>query len=481
MFLFVGLLTLALGDRLTLRRLAPIVPAVLLGAGLATPLLLHQVLASSGIERFEPMEPGVYDNLPSVVLPYPLAETQFPTPWGSYHAEKLGEFFFFGGLFALLFALQALAFWLYLPQRSAWSRSWWVVSGIVALLMVLGRPGMLWQEVAHLPLSKMFLRYTFRFYPWLAFCAILSGGLILERVLATLQRRQRWELIVGGLMLVVLAYHMAMCRASFYLYGFQPYPELPAEFEATFHPYPDKSFVGDRNSRRFMSWTQLRSPTPAYYSTLQLNLPHYYQVPTILGYDPVIEGQPRIKEVNRRLDSTPLEACKAYGIGWHLFATFPVFSPNPRFQFMEAAIPNEPAYRELLKVDLVPLASSGGVQLKELRGVDPLAFATDHPEVPLPLHLHCRGADIDVAGLPAGTPVTINYLWYPQMHLYLDGQPVSTEPDDWQRISLTLPRTGTQLALRYDPPWALACALGLGLTLAALLLGWVALRFGEKG
>ena len=40
---------------------------------------------------------------------------------------------------------------------------------------------------------------------------------------------------------------------------------------------------------------------------------------------------------------------------------------------------------------------------RRLPGALPLAFATDRPERPLPMRLHCGGADIDVAGLPAGT------------------------------------------------------------------------------
>src|SRR5207247_11416770 len=114
-----------------------------------------------------------------------------------------------------------------------------VPGGIFALLMLFGVPAYIWQGVSSLPMSKFFLRYSFRFYPWLAFCAILSGGLILEQALALVRRRQTWELLVGAALLAVLVYHVTMCRASFYTYGFKPYPALPAEFEAAFHPHGD--------------------------------------------------------------------------------------------------------------------------------------------------------------------------------------------------------------------------------------------------
>jgi hypothetical protein len=478
MFLVLGMGCIALGDRLPLRRLAPVPAALLLGAGLSAPLLLHQLQYTGGLERAAPMEDGIYDDLFGALLPYPLAQTGFPTPWGSVHVEKMGHFYFFGGLFALLFALQAMYFWLYLPDGAVWARSWWVPCGIFALLMVLGEPAFLWRGVAALPMSKLFLRYTIRFYPWLAFCAVLAGGLILERFLAILPRRQRWEWIVGGAMLGVLAYHLSMCRPSFYSYGFRPFPELPAEFESVFHPYDDKSFVGDKNSRRLVSWSQLRSSAPDYYASLPLNMPHYYQAPSILGYDPIIEGQPRMAEVYQQMRENPVNACKVYGVGWHLFSypEPPVVSPNRRMHTMERAMALEPAYRKLLEAEFVMLAESQGTKLKELAGVDPLAFATERPDRPLPLRLHCRGVDVDVAMLTAGTPVTVNFLWYPHMRLYLDSQPIDLAPDHWQRVTTSLPCVGSQLSLRFEPPWLKTCAVGACLGLVALLLGWMGLR-----
>jgi hypothetical protein len=484
MFLVVGLGTVAVAERISLRRLAAAVPAIMLGIGLSLPLLLHHLqMTGGGIERFVPVENGCYDELAAAVLPYPLVEAGLPTNWGSLHVEQMGHFYFFGGLFALLFALQAVAFWVVFPERSAWGRSWWVPCGIFALLMVLGEPAFLWKGIAALPMSKFFLRYSFRFYPWLAFCAILSGGLVLDRALAMLRYRRTWELLVGGAMLCVLAFHLAMCRPSFYSYGFRPFPELPTEFETTFHPYGDKELVSDKNSRRMASWHQVRSPSADFYAAMPFNLPHYYQVPSIMGYDPVTEGQPRVTKMYERLQKEPAAACKAYGVGWHLFSysDTPTMSPNKRFRMLENAILFEPAYRELLKVEMATISEQHGTTLKELPGVDPLAFVTGRPEQALPMRLHCRGADVDVAGLAAGSPVTINFLWYPQMTLALDGKPLSVDKDDWQRITTTLPRAGSTLSLRCDPPWGKTCGIGAAVCLTALLLAWVLSRKSDHG
>src|SRR5262249_4970859 len=143
MFLVLGVASIALAERMPLSRIAPLAPALLLGIGVATPLLLHHLQMTGGHERFAPAENGVYDELHGALLPYPIARPGFPTPWGSFHTEKLGHFYFFGGLFAALFALQAVAFWICFPDRQAWSRAWWVPCGIFALLMVLGEPAQL--------------------------------------------------------------------------------------------------------------------------------------------------------------------------------------------------------------------------------------------------------------------------------------------------------------------------------------------------
>jgi hypothetical protein len=481
MFLVIGLGVVTIAERIPLRRALAIAPALLLGIGLAAPLLWHHLQMTGGHERFVPTELGIYTELQGAFLPYPLAQAELPTHWGSFAVERMGHFYFFGGLFALLFALQAFAFWVCWPDRRAWSRSWWVPCGVVALLLVLGEPAYLWQGLAELPLAKFFLRYSFRFYPWLAFCAVLSGGLILDRILAIAPRRI-YELTLGAVMLGILAYHLAMCQPSFYTYGFGPYPEMPQDFETVFHPYADKQFIGPKNSRRIASWAQLRSVSPDYYLSLPLNLPHYYQVPSIFGYDPIVEGQPRMAEVSRRLRDDPASACKAYGVGWHLFSysESPVLSPNARFWKMEKEVNSEVAYRHLPRGELQLLAECEGTKLMELPGVDPLAFVNSQPTRPLAMQLSCRGVDIDVAELPSGTPVTINFLWHPRMRIMLDGQALPADADDWQRITTSLPSTGAVLSLRFEPPWFESCAIGASVCAFALALAWLALRFRER-
>lgn len=481
LFFVVGVASVVIGDGLSWQRWMPAIPAVLLGVGIAAPLLLHHLEMMGGHERFVPEEFGIYDQLAGAALPYPLAQAELPTRWGTEHADKMGHFYFFGGVFGILFALQAVAFWLTMPDRSAWAQAWWIPCGVLSLLLVLGEPAGLWQGLSQLPMSKFFLRYSFRFFPWLAFCAILSGGLMIDRTLVAFgaQNRQAdaetqpvahsswWSWAAGALILVLLAYHVAMCRPSFYSYGFRPYPDLPTEFTAVFHSSGDPGVIGAANSTRVASWHPLRSTSPDFYRALPLNLPHYYRVPGIFGYDPVVEGQPRMAEVYRRLAETPIEACRAYGVGWHLF------DATRGDRKMERTFPCEPAFHVLEKTPMRTLARAGATTLKELDGVDPLAFANGRT---LPMRLHGRGADVDVSNLQSGTQVTINFLWYPHMRLELDGVALGVGKDYWQRITTTLPCAGSTLSLRYTPPWGKTCGIGAGLCVVAMFLAWGAFR-----
>ena len=46
------------------------------------------------------------------------------------------------------------------------------------------------------------------------------------------------------------------------------------------------------------------TPYRDYYASLPLNLPHYYQVPSVFGYDPIVEGQPRVFLISGYLEDS---------------------------------------------------------------------------------------------------------------------------------------------------------------------------------
>ena len=266
-----------------------------------------------------------------------------------------------------------------------------------------------------------------------------------------------------------LATMSTQCQPSFYSYGFRPYPDLPAEFEAVFHPYEDKGFIGADNSARIASWTNLRSISPDHYLSLPLNLPHYYQVPSIFGYDPVVEGQPRMLEVFsacRTIRSRPAKRMASAGICLAT-AQHPFIQPNQVFALMEQTVNFEAVYRRLAKENFIPRAESTGTRCWKCP--ESIRWHSNRPaRIAVANAFKLRGADIDVTGLPAVLRVTVNFLYYPQMHGMLSGKPLAVEHDDWQHITITLPESGQTLKVRFEPPWLETCAIGLVLCLLGL-------------
>jgi hypothetical protein len=77
-------------------------------------------------------------------------------------------------------------------------------------------------------------------------------------------------------------------------------------------------------------------------------------------------------------------------------------------------------------------------------------------------------------------PVTVNFLWYRQMHATADGRPVPCHPDQWGRIQVDLPQAARTLAIRFDPGWLKGLLNGGLLALLGLLLtAWFNRRAGE--
>ena len=71
-----------------------------------------------------------------------------------------------------------------------------------------------------------------------------------------------------------------------------------------------------------------------------------------------------------------------------------------------------------------PVAEAGDLRLFELDGADPMAFPAGEPARPLPIVRVPAGAKVDLADLPQGGDVVINYLWYEGIRVTADGEPM---------------------------------------------------------
>ena len=334
-----------------------------------------------------------------------------------------------------------------------------------------GDAGGLWWYVRHLPVVGRVSSHPFRLLPFFVLFASLAGGMVLERTLRRTARRRLWEVVLGVGLGSVLSYHVWLATPSFYSYGFRPYPVLP-------DPLKKLLSVPDCPTGRIMSWSPVRFTNPASGLSLFNALPGAYGVPAFHGYDPLVENSVPYIDAVVNLRLYPLQAARVYGLRWHLLAhgLGPVRAADGNLFVMEIRKLQEDAYDSLKPFDVPegdglsdfrPVFNADGVRMVELADyVDPLAFASKHPEQPLPLRMHAGGLDVDTSTAGSQT-VVVNFLWRPEMTAQIDGWDVDCKYDKWFRIKVKVPLDGKKLEIRYNPNWTQGFVFGC----AFLLLG----------
>lgn len=451
MFFALAIVWLVDMRRIPLRRAVAAVPAVLLGIAIAMPLLSVQMKLGSDMARPNGYGCGISDGLLAILLPYPLARAQHPNHWGSSDIQYMGHFYYFGTVMAALCVANVLGLLTGKVRRALLADHVWTVGACVALLLALGPDGGLWPVLGKLPLLGAINNHPFRMMPFVVLFSVLSGGVLLERLLARSQRRRAWEIGIAATVAVLMFYHVGMARPAFYAYGFQPYPRLPEELTTMLQS--DRA----QPAGRLLSWTTFRSPSPSYALAMPFDLPVVYGLPAFTGYDPVVECKPPYRFADGRLAQSPTEAARAYGIRWgvmHRACERPVYSQNPCMREVEAEVPCDATFRQIGFTRTHAVASQPDLAVKELEQIDPLAFPSGQPANPLPLKLHGGGIDVDVSGLKSRASVVANFLWYPEIKAFADGREIACKRDDWYRIVAEVPAATHTLALRYQAGWA---------------------------
>lgn len=456
-FLLVGALHGIAVGRVAPRRIWDVLGAILVGGGIATPLLYQQAQLLRGMSRPAEDAVGIAPLLEGLFLPYPLASVRHPLDWGGDTADRMAAFPFFGGWFPVLCLVEALALFAVRPRGTAvWAPRVWLVLAGLAFVLALGDRGILWPLGAALPVVGSLFRHPERLLPAFTLFCCLAGGLTLSRLLAG--RSGRVHVAVGTVCLAILGWHVWNATATFWQYHMRPYPELPACLDPVREP----------GSGRVLSAHPLRTTVPEYAALLPHNLGLYYDVPVVDGFSPLHESPAFFRALDRFGDD-PVAAARAYGARW-------VLEPGPKIPFgpeMQKPFSSEAAAK--LRPHLVERCRDDSVIVSELPGADPLGFEAKSKH-PLPTRFTPQGADVDATGVAAGETVVVNLLWYPKLKAYGDGRPLETRADEWERVAVVLDTPVAKLEIRYEPRWWVGIAMGIVLILA----GFAAARVGAK-
>ena len=456
-----------LAGSLRWREAAQAIPAILMGIGIAAPLLILQAIEGTSSART-----GAYgDRIEFLHMLLPLGNLMpRPVGLGSGGFEYFCEMYYSGTLFqALSFVaiLLALTRFLFTPGTKAEARQWlgdniWLVLFALAVLFGLGSKGILWTAFAQLPIFDRF-RWPIKFAYFCLLYSTLGGAVLAERWFT---RKPKLQFPVLATVACLLLIHVNLSRTSWYDFADRPYPSLPAALQPA---------VTNPDGRLLTRWGSMdRSPMPSYYNTLPLDFATYAGAFAIGGYDTFLEGSLAARRVRYKFWADPVAAARAYGVKWiaaDRMLDHPVASANPFFSSLDAASIGNVLAIHAAQDAGHPTGTGDGLTIHQLNGSDPLAFLMREPRRALPIRMNSEGVTIDSSTAHPGDTLICNVAMRPWMK-----SSVPLEGDEWGRIRLRLTEASPQIAIAYRPPWTTSLLAGFALILA----GFAARKLGPR-
>lgn len=474
------------------RRALWLAPALLFGAAFCLPVVVQQGEIARGMIQTPGGGEGIGRHLASMLAPHPIVTGSLPNAWASGNDHHGGHFYYFGSVLLLL-SLLAVG-WLTKDLVRGVPidrhRLLYAVLAVVAFALALGRDGILWRAMGLLP--RGFDNNPFRVLPWFVFYASLLGALEFERAVAGFIRlldpgeivrlggagrvARRVTVGVVAAAAILLALHVQSLDIAFYLYGFDPYPRLPAGLAATL------SDEG-RPRHRLLSLAAMRSSDPSYPLAIPHDLTCQYELPALYGYDPVMQSHRAYLDCLKRVMADPQRGLEAYGVRRivaHRTLSSKGSAPRSANSF-ERVLPLAEVLDSIDKGQMLTLGESDAfVRVFDLPDAAPLAFTQADTASPFPVRLRADGVDVDLAGRRDDRPVVVNVLWWPRLTATAAEQTLKLAADEWGRVVVDVPAGASTLAVRYRPDWLRGAGLA-SLAAAFGLVGGLGLgRFGRE-
>lgn len=477
----------------------PALSALAIGAAVAMPLLVPQYLETAALPRTA-NDHAVMRVLP-IFLPDPLYQTDFAALPGNPHNNHLGYMQYSGMVFNWIAGLGMMSLLAYRWSRQTVAANLWIILAAIALLLGIGNQGVLWYLVAKVPPFTGFTQSK-KFIPLVSLFMLAGGALLLERGL------QRWKHSTGrsyrlaALAVTLVTYHAWLPIPSFCDYGFQPYPNLPAEIA---------SLQDNEPQARVYSVSPLRSLSPQFAFTMAHQLPTVWGWQGFEGYDPLVSKNPLFNTVMNRLrkveysdsqitmaiDKTAalidsilefsrnsklavaklvaqkwchphaaLNELQAYGVRWIVIFTGPQVPKNSPHLFWQMESWDIGIEREAREQGRL-VAQVPGIEVYELNHSAPLAFAAQKPHSALPIKFSASGFVVDTSNVSDSGEIVINVLQAPWLKVKADNVALESRADSKGRLLLQIPPGTQQVSAVYSPPWKLGCLAGIALTIAA--------------
>lgn len=459
---------LVITGEVPLRRSLWAIPALLAGLALAAPLLYVQMRFGADVIRSHMARGIVFDGLLGMLVP------GFSPAWdaGTYDFVAPLQIYYFGSLFFVAGACGMFVLLVARWSRRVFAANIWLICAAMALVLAFGDQGYLWALLGKVPWFDKF-KHAERFLPLFNLCAIIGGGMTLQRFFTGFKHRHVCETAAAALIAVLIAVHVSVPPRSYYSFLDPPYPSLAESMRRKLTP------ANPETPHRIISFmpmysVPIRTPYIGYSLGLEQNFPTVHGILAVHGYDPLVWHHSIFQRyVATRLRPNTVEAvnlqqqivlewrnrpevCAAYGVRWMVL-------PRCFFEYFRSLCP-----------ELATVEDGLPAYVKELDGALPLAFAESAPGKAYPVHFDSRGAQVDLETLPDGGPFIVNILAWPEFRVYADGHRIPFSPDEWGRMRVDVPPNTRVLDARYSPAWETGLlwgvALGVICVAAALLI-----------
>jgi hypothetical protein len=471
-----GLSIALLSGLINIKRMAAMLPAFLVGLGIAAPLLLVQLDETA--QSLRSSIPDFFAGISWFNLFAPV-QNLFANQAAPLQVRSNEEVYYFGGIFALL---TISAFWyvalrLLLTQKSLplvklfLKRNIWLMPAIFSLAMAAGYDGLLWNVLSCMPLFSIF-RQSDKFLVYFALFGIITAAVIIERLLNSKMMPKFTEAGLYGSTISLLCVHIIFCTSSFYNFADKPYPALPDGAQKLLSAGAENDLP-----QRLMSCSPERDRYPGYPASLTLNFPTIYDLLALEGYEPLIIMTPKMTELIQNIDKHPLLIAQEYGVK---FLVSYKARPNEALTAIndseiledEMISPRYVSWMENILPESRLLQSLPNGAIYEIPNPKPLAFDLAKPDEPLPIKVSDNGIKIDISKIHSQSSIVVNFQYRPMFSATIDGSPTALVCDSYNRIVVPVSKNSKLLKLEYNVPWNKGLLLG-GLL---ILLGIISSR-----
>ena len=441
------------------REFATCLPALLIGIGIAVPLLIPQWKATQGLERGTGGE-GIERGLMSLLYPNPLVNSGLPNGWGTDTGAPGGQLYYAGTFFTLAWIAGLAVVAAGRDGLKAFRGNPFLSASVVALLLALGSKGGLWILHMKLPVLQAFA-HPIKFLPFLQLFSLVLGGLILQRAFAGTARTTVAGVGMFAVATLVMFYHASISSQAFYVWKDRPDSQVPAQMLKE---------IGQQRIYPLAPW---RSPGSGYSKSLAHNFASAEHVQSIEGYEPLWRNKKPYSDISDAMVDDLAMVLRRYGVSLlvvHSSAEKPLLSQNKGVNGNEQ-LPVGWVKQAMGTVEGEAIFKDDAIALYKVGKAEPLARNEKNGQA-IPLRVEGNSVVVDTSSMGGAETIMVNYFWRPGIVAKAGPQILEMGRDQFSRLLIKVPAGVGRVEVSYEVAWRDSLLVGMAVVGLGLLMGW---------